>query len=146
MKKIYSILLAVFCCSLSLMAEPYGLLINGSTKLEASSLSEQDFQGRDQFLVPCVELKKGDKVQLHDFANGAAWMCAIDPYGEYQKFSGGKEQGYLTCNADGKYDFYIKLTISNILYINDNNTLYCLNLNAVLFFSFYYIIHNLYRI
>ena len=100
------------------MAEPYGLLINGSTKLEASSLSEQDFQGRDQFLVPCVELKKGDKVQLHDFANGAAWMCAIDPYGEYQKFSGGKAQGYLTCNADGKYDFYIKLKFEDdMLYI-----------------------------
>ena len=118
MKKIYSILLAVFCCSLSLMAAPYGLLINGSTKLEATSLSEKDFQDRDQFLVPCVELKQGDKVQLHDFANGAAWMCAIDPYGEYQKFSGGKEQGYLICNADGKYDFYIKLKFEDdMLYI-----------------------------
>ncbi len=118
MKKIYSILLAVFCCSLSLMAEPYGLLINGSTKLEATSLSEKDFQNRDQFLVSCVELKQGDKVQLHDFANGAAWMCAIDPYGEYQKFSGGKEQGYLICNADGKYDFYIKLKFEDdMLYI-----------------------------
>ena len=35
MKKIYFILLAVFCCNALMLAAPYGLLINGTTKLEA---------------------------------------------------------------------------------------------------------------
>ena len=91
------------------MAAPYGLLINGSTKIEATALSEKDFQDREQFLASCVTLNQGDKVQLYDFGSGASWMCAIDPYGEYQKFTGGKTQGYLTCNTAGSYDFYIKL-------------------------------------
>ena len=118
MKKLSLLLWAVFCCNVFLMAAPYGLLINGTTKLEATSLSEKDFQNRDQFLVSCVQLEQGDKVQLYDFANGAAWMCAIDPYGEYQKFTGGKTQGYLTCNTAGLYDFYIKLKYEDdMLYI-----------------------------
>ena len=100
------------------MAAPYGLLINGSTKIEATSLSEKDFQDREQFLASCVTLKQGDKVQLYDFGSGASWMCAIDPYGEYQKFTGGKTQGYLTCNTAGSYDFYIKLKYEDdMLYI-----------------------------
>ena len=117
MKKIYFILLAVFCC-LSVSAAPYGLLINGTTKIEASSLAEKDFQDREQFLASCVTLNQGDKVQLYDFGSGASWMCTIDPYGEYQKFTGGKTQGYLTCNTAGTYDFYIKLKYEDdMLYI-----------------------------
>ena len=100
------------------MAAPYGLLINGSTKIEATALSEKDFQDREQFLASCVTLNQGDKVQLYDFGSGASWMCAIDPYGEYQKFTGGKTQGYLTCNTAGNYDFYIKLKYEDdMLYI-----------------------------
>ena len=107
MKKIYFSLLAVLLCSISLNAAPYGLLINGTTKLEATPLSETDFNGREQFLVSCVALQQGDKVQLHDFSNGASWMCAIDPYGEYQKFT--KNTDHLICNTAGSYDFYIKM-------------------------------------
>ena len=87
MKKLYLFLLATLLCSISLNAAPYGLLINGTTKLEAVPQSETDYQGREQYLVSCVALKQGDKVQLHDMGSGASWMCAIDPYGEYQKFT-----------------------------------------------------------
>ena len=118
MKKFYLFLIAVLLCSISLNAAPYGLLINGTTKLEAVPKSETDHQGREQYLVSCVALKQGDKVQLYDFGSGASWMCAIDPYGEYQKFTGGKTQGYLTCNTAGSYDFYIKLKYEDdMLYI-----------------------------
>ena len=118
MKKLYLFLLATLLCSISLNAAPYGLLINGTTKLEAVPKSETDHQGREQYLVSCVALKQGDKVQLYDFGSGASWMCAIDPYGEYQKFTGGKTQGYLTCNTAGSYDFYIKLKYEDdMLYI-----------------------------
>lgn len=116
MKKIYFVLLAVFFCNIAAMAAPYGLLINGTTKLEATAVAEKDAQGRDQFLVSCVALKQGDKVQLHDLGNGASWMCAIDPYGEYQKFT--KNTDHLICNAAGTYDFYIKLKYEDdMLYI-----------------------------
>ena len=118
MKKVYTLFLFSLFCSVLSMAAPYGLLINGSTKIEATSLSEKDFQDREQFLASCVTLNQGDKVQLYDFGSGASWMCAIDPYGEYQKFTGGKTQGYLTCNTAGSYDFYIKLKYEDdMLYI-----------------------------
>ena len=116
MKKFYFFLLAILLCSISVNAEPYGLLINGTTKLEATAVGEKDFNDRDQFLVSCVALNQGDKVQLHDFGSGASWMCAIDPYGEYQKFT--KNIDHLICNAAGSYDFYIKLKFNDdMLYI-----------------------------
>ena len=116
MKKFYFFLLAVLLCSISLNAAPYGLLINGTTKLEAVAQSEKDHQGREQYLVSCVALQQGDKVQLHDFGSGASWMCAIDPYGEYQKFT--KNTDHVICNAAGSYDFYIKLKYEDdMLYI-----------------------------
>ena len=116
MKKFYLFLLATLLCSISLNAAPYGLLINGTTKLEAIPQSETDHQGREQYLVSCVALKQGDKVQLHDMGSGASWMCAIDPYGEYQKFT--KNTDHLICNAAGSYDFYIKLKYEDdMLYI-----------------------------
>ncbi len=116
MKKVYFLLLTAFCFTLSLVAAPYGLLINGTTKLEATPLSEKDFNDREQFLVACVALVQGDKVQLHDFGSGASWMCAIDPYGEYQKFT--KNTDHVICNATGVYDFYIKLKYEDdMLYI-----------------------------
>jgi alpha-amylase len=116
MKKVYLLFLfTLFCCVLS-TAAPYGLLINGTTQMEAIAQSETDHQGREQFLVSCVALKQGDKVQLHDFGSGASWMCAIDPYGEYQKFT--KNTDHLICNAAGSYDFYIKLKYEDdMLYI-----------------------------
>ena len=117
MKKFYFLLLAILLCgSISVYAEPYGLLINGATKLEAVAQAETDHQGRAQYLVSCVALQQGDKVQLYDFGSGASWMCAIDPYGEYQKFT--KNADHLICNAAGSYDFYIKLKYEDdMLYV-----------------------------
>ena len=66
MKKVYFLLLTACCCSLSLLAELYGLLINGTTKLEATPVAEKDAQGREQFKVSCGELKQGDKVVIAD--------------------------------------------------------------------------------
>ena len=48
------------------------------------------------------------------YCDPAAVFGDIDPYGEYQKFSGGKSQGFLTCNVAGSYDFYIKLLLHRI--------------------------------
>ena len=119
MKKIYlSLFLVLFSFVAQLTAGPYGLLINGTTKIEASSIPEKDGNDREQFLAACVQLKSGDKVQLCDFGNNdATWMCAVDPY-SVQGFSGGKNEGYLTWNTAGTYDFYIKLKYQDdMLYI-----------------------------
>ena len=116
MKKIY-VILAVLCCSLCSLAAPYGLMINGADRIEAVSIPDKDNEGREQFLAACVQLNQGDKVQLCDFGNNnATWMCAIDPYGEYQKFT--KNTDHLICNAAGSYDFYIKMAWEkDMLYI-----------------------------
>ena len=115
MKKILSFIVFVLCYN-TLFAASFGLLINGTTTIEAVHLTEKDFEDRDQFLAACVTLNQGDKVQLYNFDTKDKWMCAIDPYGEHQKFT--KNTDHLICNASGSYDFYIKLKYGDdMLYI-----------------------------
>ena len=115
MKKILSFIVFVLCYN-TLFAASFGLLINGTTTIEAVHLTEKDFEDRDQFLAACVTLNQGDKVQLYNFDTKDKWMCAIDPYGEHQKFT--KNTDHLICNASGSYDFYIKLKYEDdMLYI-----------------------------
>lgn len=98
---------------------PYGLQINGTKVVEAPEFGDPDAQGRAQYKASCVELKAGDVVMLINQSCGATWMVDLDPYGEYQKFTGGKELGKITCTADGVYDFYIKLSmiVGDLLYV-----------------------------
>ncbi len=92
---------------------PYGILINGSTKVEASAFGDLDAQGRKQYKAACVALKAGDVIKLINLSCDATWMTDLDPYGEYQKFSGGKSAGQITCSTAGSYDFYIKLSMDS---------------------------------
>ena len=109
-------MMVVFCYNTALMAVPYGLLINGTIKLEATALPDNDCEDRQQFLVSCVELKEGDIVQLYDMGSDVSWTCAIEPYGEYEKFT--KNTYHYVCNVAGSYDFYIKMKYQDdILYI-----------------------------
>ena len=87
MRKIFFVLMIVFCYNTALMAVPYGLLINGTIKLEATALPDNDSQDRQQFLVSCVTLKEGDIVQLYDMGSDVSWPCAIEPYGAYEQFT-----------------------------------------------------------
>ncbi len=99
---------------------PYGITVNGKT-VDAPLYGEPDAQGRIQYKAACVELAKGDEIKLINQSCDATWMVDIDPYGEYQKFTGGKEAGKITCTTAGKYDFYIKLsaTEGDVLYIGE---------------------------
>ncbi len=94
---------------------PYGLQINGSKVVDAPKFGDPDSQGRVQYKASCVELAAGDKIKLINQSCGDTWMIDIDPYGEYQKFDGGKDAGQLTCTTAGTYDFYIKLKANDDL-------------------------------
>lgn len=98
---------------------PYGLKINGSKVVDAPKFGDPDAQGRVQYKASCVELNVGDEIQLVNQSCDATWMIDIDPYGEYQKFEGGKDANKLTCKVAGKYDFYIKLSaeVGDVVYI-----------------------------
>lgn len=98
---------------------PYGLKINGTRVVDAPKFGEPDQQGRVQYKASCVALQAGDEIQLVNQSCDATWMVDLDPYGEYQKFDGGKAANKLTCKVAGNYDFYIKLSASegDILYI-----------------------------
>jgi len=104
----------LICCTAALFAAdcqdgPYGLQINGSTVVDAPKYGDKDAQGRVQYKAACVALNVGDVVKLINTSCDATWMVDIDPYGEYQSFTGGKSTGYITCGKKGNYDVYIKL-------------------------------------
>lgn len=91
---------------------PYGLKINGTKVVEAPLFGDPDLQGRVQYKASCVELNAGDVVVLANLSCDATWMVDLDPYGDYEKFEGGKTANKLTCKVAGKYDFYIKLSMA----------------------------------
>lgn len=123
MKKISVILMMLAISVIAAKAEcqdgPYGLQINGTKVVDAPLFGDPDGEGRIQYRAQCVELKSGDKIKLINQSCDATWMIDIDPWGEFQKFTGGKDAGELTCTTDGNYDFYIKLSdqVGDVLYI-----------------------------
>ncbi len=94
--------------SLTLMAEPFYVRINGTKDVLASNTGDQDYQGRTQYAAFNVSLAAGDKLTCYDQGSGAAWNIAVlDPYGAYENFTAGSSN--LTCNVAGNYNIYIKL-------------------------------------
>lgn len=122
MKKLYLLLCGLTLCATIFAADcqdgPYGLLVN-QNKIEAPAFGNPDYEGRKQYKASCVQLKAGDVIKLINLSCDATWMVDLDPYGEYKNFSGGKSTGSITCNKDGAYDFYIKLSMEkgDVLYI-----------------------------
>ena len=122
MKKVVVFLCVVLCAMMSYAAcgdGPYGLQINGTQVVDAPLFGDPDSDGRVQYKAACVALKSGDKIKLINQSCGETWMIDIDPYGEYRKFTGGKDAGELTCTTEGNYDFYIKLSADkgDVVYI-----------------------------
>lgn len=120
MKKTFLFVLGIFC-SLTMMAEPFSVRVNGKTDYPATNTGEEDFQGRVQYAAYDVSLKAGDKLTCYDGGASAEWNIAvIDQYGAYQNFSTGSDA--LTCNKAGKYNIYIKLKYEDDMWYIEEST------------------------
>ncbi len=115
MKKILSILSAVFV-SLSLSAASYGILVNGNTYFAGEAAGENE--GFDQYLAH-VQVAAGDKLQLFDKDNDAAWAVTLNTY-SVAGFA--KDGDHYNATVTGCYDFYIKLKYgADELYIGNGS-------------------------
>lgn len=123
MKNVYSVLMlaAALCLpTVFVHATPFYIRVkSGANQHDYYALpgNEVDGQGRVQYFSKGITLQVNDLVSCYDEGTGAEWaLTNIDPYGEYQKFTG--ETNGIRCNTAGTYDFYMKLQMNNdIMYI-----------------------------
>ena len=92
-------------CAVASHAQSYGILVNGKTYFAGEPAGE--FEGFTQYLAH-VQVSNGDKLQLYDATNKAAWAVALNSYSE-QGFTYDATAGCYTVSVSGCYDFYIKL-------------------------------------
>ena len=104
MKKL-SLLIAMVTCALVMNAQDYGILVNGNTYFAGEPAGE--YEGFTQYLSH-VQVKNGDKLQLYDATNKAAWAVALNSYSE-KGFTYDAAAACYTASVAGCYDFYIKL-------------------------------------
>ena len=99
MRKTFTLLLALVA-TVSMMAEPFFVRVNGTTDYAATATGEKDYQDRDQYAAKGIALAEGDLLTCFDQGSNAEWnIAAIDPYGAYENFS--KEATALKCNVAG---------------------------------------------
>ena len=76
MKKTLLLFLMAFC-ALVMNAQSFGILVNGDTYFAGEPAGE--FEGFTQYLAH-VQVKNGDKLQLYDATNKAAWDNELNIY------------------------------------------------------------------
>ena len=60
------------------VAAGYGLKFSDDSVVVGTHLDEQDYQGRDQYLLKDVHFTKDLSFKLHNFENGAEWIEPLD--------------------------------------------------------------------
>ncbi|MBQ4393948.1 MAG: hypothetical protein II825_01430 [Paludibacteraceae bacterium] len=105
MKKTGLILMAMLCCTMG-WAASYGILVNGKMYFAASYEGPDPYgEGFEQYLSH-VQIANGDKVQLYDADNKAAWAVDLNQ----ASVAGFTRNGdHYDATVSGCYDFYIKL-------------------------------------
>ena len=103
MKK-FSFLFVMLATCITLQAESYGILVNGTTYF-AGTLNTGN-TSFTEYMVLGVPLKSGDYFQLYDKENAAAWAVALN---SYSTTGVTLSSDRYNCTADGCYDCYIKL-------------------------------------
>jgi hypothetical protein len=79
--------------------------VNGNTYFAGEPAGE--FEGFNQYLAH-VQVNNGDKLQLYDAANKAAWAVALNSY-SVAGFTYDAAAACYIAEVEGCYDFYIKL-------------------------------------
>ena len=102
MKKTGLILVAMLCCAMG-WAASYGILVNGKMYFQGSKVDE--FEGFQQYLAH-VQVTSGDRLQLYDYDNKAAWAVDLNTY-SVEGFT--RDGDHYNATVSGCYDFYIKL-------------------------------------
>ncbi len=103
---------ALLSVAMYVSAQSYGIMVNGTTFHKATALGNQDFQGRDQYLVS-VQLEEGDYLTLYDNTNKVAFMTPMESGATSAKGNFTETADKATCNVAGCYDFYIKLKMND---------------------------------
>ena len=102
MKKTF-VMMAAMMVSVLMQAASYGILVNGKTYFAGELTGE--FEGFTQYLAH-VQVSNGDKVQLYDAENKAAWAVDLNT----SSVTGFTRNGdHYDAQVSGCYDFYIKL-------------------------------------
>ena len=93
-------------CAIMAQAANYGILVNGKMYFAGSYEGPDPFgEGFEQYLAH-VKVAQGDKVQLYDADNKAAWAVTLNTASE----AGFTRNGdHYDASVTGCYDFYIKL-------------------------------------
>lgn len=97
--------MAMLCCAMGWAAN-YGILVNGKMYYAASYEGPDPYgEGFEQYLSH-VQVSNGDKLQLYDADNKAAWAVDLNT----SSVAGFAREGdHYTASVSGCYDFYIKL-------------------------------------
>ncbi len=105
MKKVF-LMMAAMMVSVLLQAANYGILVNGKMYFAATYEGPDPFgEGFEQYLSH-VQIANGDKVQLYDAENKAAWAVDLNT----SSVTGFTRNGdHYDATVSGCYDFYIKL-------------------------------------
>ncbi len=122
MKKLFVFLMGT-AVSMSMLAAPFYVRVNGKTDYAATNTGDTDYQGRTQYAALNVPLKAGDKLTCFDAGGnngeGAEWHIGVlDEYGAWEHFT--MSATSLTCNEASNYNIYIKLKFEDDMwYIED---------------------------
>ncbi len=105
MKKVF-LMMAAMMVSVLLQAANYGILVNGKMYFAATYEGPDPYgEGFEQYLSH-VQIANGDKVQLYDAENKAAWAVDLNT----SSVTGFTRNGdHYDAKVSGCYDFYIKL-------------------------------------
>ncbi|MBQ7381842.1 MAG: hypothetical protein IJV61_02270 [Paludibacteraceae bacterium] len=118
-KKIFAFF-AALCVTVCMSAANYGILVNGKTYFAGTNNPTPGDPAFQEYMVLGVSLAKGDKCQLYDAENKAAWTVKLDEYSTTNITLSG---GYYVVGKEACYDFYIKLQYENDqLYVGGDAT------------------------
>ena len=98
--------------AVSLLAQSYGVLVNGTTLFEATYKGQDSNGGGYEEYLAHVQLAAGDHFVLCNQSTGDTWTVDLDPYVATScpgTFTRNTTAGYYETAKTGCYDFYIKL-------------------------------------